>query len=78
MRGPEWIPKTNRFCAVLVVSILSGIAVQLAAQTGGSSIEFDNPIRDRGKVLQGDIIKEVFAFTNKGNSTLEIFGVEPS
>ena len=38
----------------------------------------DNPVKDFGKVMQGETIKHVFSFSNKGSTTLEILSVEPS
>jgi len=36
----------------------------------------DDPAKDFGKVLQGETLKHMFRFTNKGTGTLEILGVE--
>ncbi len=41
-------------------------------------IQFDNISKDAGTVQQGDVIKQVFTFVNKGGGTLEIAGIEHS
>ena len=52
--------------------------MSLSGQDKAPSMVFDNPIKDFGKVMQGEMIKHVFSFSNKGSSTLEILSVEPS
>ncbi len=47
-------------------------------QANKPSISFDAVSRDAGKVTQGETIRQVFTFTNKGNGTLVIKGMEPS
>ena len=42
------------------------------------SIVFDNPSQDMGKITEGETLKHVFKFTNKGLGTLEVQKVEPS
>jgi len=65
-----------RLCfAVLVcmsVTLTSGIG------QGKPSIQIENVNRDVGTIQQGDVIRQVFAFTNKGSGTLEILNVEHS
>ena len=39
---------------------------------------FDTGAKDFGKVTQGETIKHIFSFDNKGSATLEILGMEPS
>ena len=41
-------------------------------------IRFAAPIFDFGKAMSGDVIRHDFVFTNTGNATLEITGVNPS
>ncbi len=48
------------------------------AQEKAPQIVFDNQTKDFGKVTEGELLKHVFRFTNKGNATLEIIKVEPS
>jgi hypothetical protein len=64
--------------APMAVLVLMMAFLPVQAQTGGPSIVFDSPTKDFGKITEGEVIKHVFKFTNKGNSTLEIFKVEPS
>jgi hypothetical protein len=56
------------------------IVGQLAlwGQDKAPSMVFDNLVKDFGKVMQGETIKHVFSFSNKGSSTLEILSVGPS
>ena len=60
-------------CALLTAGILP-----LMARQKGPSIEFDGITRDVGKVADGDVIHQVFKFTNKGDATLDILSVTPS
>jgi len=57
--------------------ILSSGFSPLFAQDKSPAIVFDNESRDYGKVMEGEKLEHVFKFTNKGESLLEIFGVEP-
>jgi hypothetical protein len=57
--------------------VIAGL-MALYGQGKAPSIIFDNPAKDFGKVMQGEMLKHVFSFTNKGTTTLEILGVEPS
>jgi hypothetical protein len=66
-----------RFCRAILFCLLTAIS-PLIAQPKGSRIEFQTTSRDRGTVIQGETIKEVFAFNNKGSGTLEISSVEHS
>ena len=50
----------------------------LSGQDKAPSIFIDNPARDFGKVMQGETVKHVFSFSNKGTTALEILSVEPS
>lgn len=58
--------------------ILSAGVFSLPAQEKRPSIVFENLFADRGKVTEGEIIKHIFKFANKGDATLEILKVEPS
>jgi len=42
------------------------------------SIVFDSTTKDFGKVTEGEKLKHIFKFTNKGTATLEINSAEPS
>jgi hypothetical protein len=48
------------------------------AQDITPSIVFENPTQDMGKITEGETLKHVFKFTNKGQGTLEVLKVEPS
>ena len=67
----------KRFCFVIWMCLIVGLAA-LLGQDKAPSIVFDNPVRDFGKVMRGETIKHVFSFINKGSTTLEILGLEPS
>jgi hypothetical protein len=47
-------------------------------QAKGPELQIDTINRDVGRVSQGEIIKQIFAFTNKGAGVLEILNVEHS
>ena len=38
---------------------------------------FESQTKDFGKAVEGEVLKHVFKFTNKGNETLEIAKIEP-
>lgn len=61
----------------LCIVLASGTLI-FPAQGKGPVISFDSLAKDLGKVTEGETIKHVFRFTNKGDTTLEIFKVEPS
>ncbi len=42
------------------------------------AISFESVSKDAGRVTQGETVKQVFNFINKGTGILEIKGVEPS
>ena len=60
-------------CIVLVAGVLP-----LPAQDKHPSIVFENQAADHGKVTEGETIKHIFKFANKGDAVLEILKVEPS
>ncbi len=66
-----------RFCPAVLSCIIMAVST-LAAQSKGPLIEFQNTTIDRGTVIQGEPIKQVFGFINKGNGTLKILDVEHS
>jgi len=45
---------------------------------GKPLLQIDNASRDAGTIQQGDIIRQVFVFTNKGSGTLQILDVSHS
>lgn len=60
-------------CAIETLGLLS-----LAARHAGPSIAFESLAADFKKITDGEPIRQVFKFTNKGDETLEILGVEAS
>jgi hypothetical protein len=59
--------------AILVTGFLP-----LFAQQKAPAIVFDGERHmDLGNVMAGDVLKQVFKFTNKGHSRLEILNVQP-
>ena len=66
-----------RFCRGILFFMLTAISY-LSAQSKGPLVEFQKTKIDRGTVIQGETIKEVFAFINMGSGTLEISDVEHS
>lgn len=57
---------------ILVIGFLP-----LFAQQKAPAIVFDSETKDLGKVQEGDEIKQLFKFTNKGQGQLEILHVQP-
>jgi hypothetical protein len=53
-------------------------ALPLRGFDNAPTIVFDSTTKDFGKVTQGETLKHIFKFTNKGNATLEIASAEPS
>lgn len=56
-------------------------AVACFAASSGEKIPtlvFESATKDFGKVTEGETLKHVFKFTNKGEATLEIRNAEPS
>ena len=66
-----------RYGPAILIWIVAGIAL-VYGQAKKPSIVFDSMIKDVGKVTQGETIKQIFAFTNKGSGTLEIMSVQPT
>jgi hypothetical protein len=67
----------RQFCYPIWMCLIAGLMV-LSGQDKAPSMAFDDPVKDFGKVIQGEVIKHIFNFSNKGSATLEILGVEPS
>jgi hypothetical protein len=67
----------KRFSILICLVLIAGM-VSLPAQDKRPSIVFDSLTKDFGKVTEGETIKHVFKFTNKGDAVLDIFKVEPS
>jgi hypothetical protein len=49
-----------------------------SGQDKAPSIVLDDSERDFGKVIQGETLKHIFSFANKGSTVLEILEIEPS
>ncbi len=68
----------TRFMAVFSFTTLVLAICTCFAQERTPSVVFEKPSQDLGKVTQGEIVRHVFKFTNKGDATLEITKVEPA
>jgi hypothetical protein len=66
-----------RFCSAIFFCFLAGLS-SVTGQSKTASIDFESQNRDSGKIMEGETIKQVFQFTNKGAGVLEIRSVEPS
>ncbi len=62
----------------LISMIITAGTMILPAQDKHPVISFEGQTHDAGKVTEGETIKHVFKFRNKGDAVLEIFKVEPS
>ena len=62
--------------AILVWTVVGMASVY--GQAKKPSIVFDSITKEAGKVTQGETVKQVFTFTNKGSGTLEIINVRPT
>ncbi len=60
-------------CIVLAVTL-----PPLSAQEKGPSIVFDSVNRNVGRIPEGETIRNVFKFTNKGSAPLDIISVDAS
>jgi len=67
-------PFMRIYCAMFVW-LLAGSAFSQAKMP---AISFDSVSKDAGRVTQGEVVRQVFTFINKGTGILEIKGVEPS
>jgi hypothetical protein len=68
---------TMRLYIALILS-MPVLSMSGLGQAKGPLLQIEDISRDVGTVLQGETIKQIFAFTNKGPGTLEIFNVEHS
>ncbi len=62
----------------LVWALLSVTSFSAYPQSKAPAIVFDSQTKDFGTVVEGDPLKHVFHFTNKGSGTLNILNVAPS
>jgi hypothetical protein len=67
----------KRLLPVLLAILLLGL-LTLGAADKAPAIAFDGVAKDFGTVTEGESLKHVFTFKNKGEATLEILKVEPS
>jgi hypothetical protein len=67
----------KRLLPVLLAILALGL-VTLQAAEKAAVIAFDSITKDFGTVTEGESLKCVFTFKNKGDATLEILKVEPS
>jgi len=67
----------KRFSLLLSVTMVAGV-VSLLALENAPSIAFESSTKDFGKITQGQVLRHVFKFTNKGTGTLEIHSAEGS
>jgi hypothetical protein len=61
-----------------VLALILAVSTDVIGQTKRPSLFIENTSRDVGTVTQGETIKQVFQFTNKGDATLEILDVQHS
>ena len=66
-----------RRCLVALCAILVAGFVPLFARQKTPTIVFDSDSKDVGRVWEGDQLKQIFKFTNKGDGQLEILNVQP-
>ena len=62
--------------ALLSLGLFLAAAPAAVAAPNGPMIVFDSPSKDFGKVTEGQVLKHIFKFTNKGTATLEILNAE--
>ncbi len=66
-----------RIRSAILIWLLT-VSTGAVCQSKGPLAVFENYSRDAGTVTQGEIIRQVFLFTNKGSGVLEILNVEHS
>jgi hypothetical protein len=67
----------KRCCVALCVWLTIG-AVPLVAQAKTPTIAFDSLTKDFGSVIEGQTLKHVFKFSNRGAGLLHIIRAEGS
>jgi hypothetical protein len=68
---------TMRLYMALILS-MSVLSISGFGQAKGPLLQIEDISRDVGTVTQGETIKQIFAFSNKGSGALEILNVEHS
>ena len=61
---------------ILMLVVASGTLI--GGQDKGPSISFDSTSKNFGKATEGETLRHVFKFTNRGNAPLEVIGVNAS
>lgn len=67
-----------KLCWLALCAWLTVGAVSLPAQAKTPTIAFDSLTKDFGSVIEGQTLKHLFKFTNKGAALLEIIRAEGS
>ena len=67
----------KRCCLTLCAWLAIG-AVSLPAQAKTPTVAFDSLTKDFGSVIEGQTLKHIFKFTNKGDALLQILRAEGS
>jgi len=67
----------KRLCLAIMAALMVGV-LSLPAQEKVPLIVFGGQTKDFGNVTEGETLKHIFRFANKGTATLEIIKVEPS
>ncbi len=67
-----------RQCILAIAALLALALFAQGAEDKAPTIVFDSLNQDFGRVMEGELLKHVFTFTNKGTATLEILKVESS
>lgn len=67
----------KRFCLAMR-ALLAASFFPPGAQNKVPAIAFDALTWDFGNVIEGEALRHIFRFTNKGTATLRIFSVAPS
>ena len=62
---------------IILLLFLPGISA-VSGQARLPAIAFDRISKDLGRITQGEPARHVFSFSNKGNGTLKILGIETS
>ena len=66
----------NRAAFAVCALVLGALIRPAAAQESRPAIVFDSLVKDFGHVVEGETVRHVFKFTNKGDAPLQILNVE--
>ena len=67
----------KRSCAAIGMCLALGL-MAVSGQSNNPAVAFDSLSKDFGTVTQGEILKHVFTFINKGSGVLTISDVAPT